>query len=195
MSHEIRTPMNGVLGMAELLADMPLGSEQREFVETIRKSGQALLTIINNIVDFSKIEAGRLELEALPFDLGSTAHEVAQLLSTRVEEKGLELILVYRPDCPRYVVGDAGRIRQILLNLAGNAVKFTERGHILVSVRRLSEAGGVARIHLRVEDTGISIPPRPRRACSSPSSRPPPPPPGASAAPDWGSPSAAAWSS
>ena len=159
MSHEIRTPMNGVLGMAELLADMPLGAEQREFVETIRKSGQALLTIINDILDFSKIEAGRLELEPLPFDLGAAAHEVAQLLSTRAEEKGLELILDYRPDCPRYVVGDAGRVRQILLNLAGNAVKFTERGHILVSVRRLSAAGGVARIHLRVEDTGIGIAP------------------------------------
>ncbi|WP_295436790.1 response regulator [uncultured Thiodictyon sp.] len=159
MSHEIRTPMNGVLGMAELLADLPLGAEQREFVETIRKSGQALLTIINDILDFSKIEAGRLELEPLPFDLGAAAHEVAQLLSTRAEEKGLELILDYRPDCPRYVVGDAGRIRQILLNLAGNAVKFTERGHILVSVRRLSAAGGVARIHLRVEDTGIGITP------------------------------------
>ena len=159
MSHEIRTPMNGVLGMAELLADMPLGAEQREFVETIRKSGQALLTIINDILDFSKIEAGRLELEPLPFDLGSAAHEVAQLLSTRAEEKGLELILDYRPDCPRYVVGDAGRIRQILLNLAGNALKFTEHGHVLISVRRLSEVGGIARIHLRVEDTGIGIAP------------------------------------
>ncbi len=158
MSHEIRTPMNGVLGMAELLADMPLGAEQREFVETIRRSGQALLTIINDILDFSKIEAGRLELEPLPFDLGSAAHEVAQLLATRAEEKGLELILDYRPDCPRYLVGDAGRIRQILFNLAGNAVKFTERGYVLISVRRLSDAGGVARIHLRVEDTGIGIP-------------------------------------
>ena len=158
MSHEIRTPMNGVLGMAELLEDMPLGAEQREFVETIRRSGQALLTIINDILDFSKIEAGRLELEPLPFDLGSAAHEVAQLLATRAEEKGLELILDYRPDCPRYLVGDAGRIRQILFNLAGNAVKFTERGYVLISVRRLSDAGGVARIHLRVEDTGIGIP-------------------------------------
>ncbi|WP_295386257.1 response regulator [uncultured Thiodictyon sp.] len=159
MSHEIRTPMNGVLGMAELLADMPLGEEQREFVETICKSGQALLTIINDILDFSKIEAGRLELEPLPFDLGNATHEVAQLLASRTEEKGLELILDYRPDCPRYVVGDAGRIRQILLNLAGNAVKFTAKGHVLVSVRRLSQAGDIARIHLRVEDTGIGIAP------------------------------------
>jgi CheY-like chemotaxis protein len=144
--------------MAELLADMPLGAEQREFVETIRRSGQALLTIINDILDFSKIEAGRLELEPLPFDLGAAAHEVAHLLATRAEEKGLELILDYRPDCPRYLVGDAGRIRQILMNLAGNAIKFTEYGYVLISVRRLSEAAGVARIHLRVEDTGIGIP-------------------------------------
>ncbi len=159
MSHEIRTPMNGVLGMADLLADMPLEQEQRELVETIKKSGLALLTVINDILDFSKIEAGRLELEPISFDLGNAAHEVTLLLAARAEQKGLELILHYHADCPRYLVGDPGRIRQILLNLAGNAVKFTERGHVLIDIRWLADAGGPARIHVRVEDTGIGIEP------------------------------------
>ncbi|MDN2568362.1 response regulator [Aquibium sp. A9E412] len=157
MSHEIRTPMNGVMGMAELLSRTELDQRQRMFVDVVVKSGNALLTIINDILDFSKIDAGQLTLEPAPFRLGEAIEDVATLVSTRVAEKDLELIVRVDPDLPVSYVGDVGRFRQIATNLVGNAVKFTETGHVLVDVSGTVE-GETAAITVRVEDTGIGIP-------------------------------------
>ncbi|MBN9241877.1 MAG: response regulator [Mesorhizobium sp.] len=157
MSHEIRTPMNGVLGMAELLAKTELTPRQRTFTDVIVKSGNALLTIINDILDFSKINAGQLTLDPAPFRLTEAVEDVATLVSARVAEKNLELIVRVDPRLPAFVVGDAGRFRQIVTNLVGNAVKFTEKGHVLVDVGG-EVVEGVAHLKVRVEDTGIGIP-------------------------------------
>ena len=157
MSHEIRTPMNGVVGMAELLCDTALTDEQRLFAETIRSSGEALLVIINDILDYSKIEAERLTLFPEPFDLERTIHEVAMLLQPRAREQGLDLIIDYDMFLPTRYVGDPGRLRQVLTNLVGNAVKFTERGHVLIRVVGLEFEPGQRQLHITVEDTGIGI--------------------------------------
>ena len=157
MSHEIRTPMNGVLGMAELLARTQLDTRQRTFTDVIVKSGNALLTIINDILDFSRIDAGRMVLENDPFDLAELVADVAALVSARVAEKDIEMIVRAAPDLPARVIGDAGRVRQIVTNLLGNAAKFTEMGHVLVSVGAQVE-DDVAAVVIRVEDTGIGIP-------------------------------------
>ncbi|EXL10368.1 response regulator [Aquamicrobium defluvii] len=157
MSHEIRTPMNGVLGMAELLANTDLTPRQKTFTDVIVKSGHALLTIINDILDFSKINAGQLTLNPAPFRLAEAVEDVATLVSARVAEKNLELIVRIDPRLPAFVVGDAGRFRQIITNLLGNAVKFTEKGHVLVDVSG-EVADGKAILKVSVEDTGIGIP-------------------------------------
>lgn len=157
MSHEIRTPMNGVLGMAELLVRTDLDARQKTFADVILKSGNALLTIINDILDFSKIDAGRLSLDPAPFRIGEAIEDVATLVSSRVAEKDLELIVRVAPDLPPVLVGDVGRIRQIVTNMVGNGVKFTEKGHVLVDVSGREE-GETAHVTIRVEDTGIGIP-------------------------------------
>jgi CheY-like chemotaxis protein len=149
--------MTGVLGMTGLLLDSNLTDEQREYVRIIQVSGEALLTIINDILDFSRIEAGRMTIDPIPFDLNNAVDEVVALVGEKAEKKGIELIVRYAPGVPRRVVGDAGRIRQVLLNLVGNALKFTDRGHVMVNVERLDDGGPLARICFSVEDTGIGI--------------------------------------
>ncbi|HVZ48503.1 MAG TPA: response regulator, partial [Gemmatimonadaceae bacterium] len=157
MSHEIRTPMNGVLGMTSLLADTTLSAEQRQFVEATRRSADLLMSVINDILDFSKVEAGKMTIEPIPFDLHAAIGEVTELLVPRAIEKQVELVMRVHPDTPNRVVGDSGRIRQVLLNLAGNALKFTEQGHVVVSVEG-AVAGDAVTLRFEVSDTGIGIP-------------------------------------
>ncbi len=166
MSHEIRTPMNGVMGMAELLSKSDLNEKQTMFTDVIIRSGGALVTIINDILDFSKIDAGRLAIDPQPFKLADAVEDVAALVSAGAEQKQLELAVRVQPDLPEYYVGDSGRIRQVITNLLGNAVKFTNAGHVLIDIsgtiktdKNETEDNTIAELLIKVEDTGIGIPP------------------------------------